>query len=228
MSKWLIVSDVVQLLHVPEATIYRWIRQGDIPCVVRRGKYYFNQSTLVSWAKTKHIHLEEHSRRLRKNKAQVLDSQFPLIEAIQAGKAYHSVPSASIEILFQAIASQLDLPHTITDSLSDKLLQREKLTSTGIGNGIAIPHSKTPVGNQITQSLVGTFFLEKPLDFKAPDGLPVFVVFALISLDSFHHLQLLSQLARILSQSDINDFLRNEPTLENLVEHFKKTLAQTA
>ena len=46
MSKWLVVSDVVQLLHVPEATIYRWIRQGDIPCIIRRGKYYFNQSTL--------------------------------------------------------------------------------------------------------------------------------------------------------------------------------------
>ena len=55
MAKWLIVSDVVELLNVPEATIYRWIRQGDIPCVVRRGKYYFNQSTLILWALTKEI-----------------------------------------------------------------------------------------------------------------------------------------------------------------------------
>ena len=61
MSKWLTVIDVVQLLHVPEATIYRWIRQGDIPCIVRRGKHYFNHSTLVSWAESKHIRLAEHT-----------------------------------------------------------------------------------------------------------------------------------------------------------------------
>ena len=61
MAKWLTVSDVVRLLHVPEGTIYRWIRQGDIPCVVRKNKYYFNQSTLLTWAESKHIHLEKHS-----------------------------------------------------------------------------------------------------------------------------------------------------------------------
>ena len=69
MAKWLLVSDVVQLLRVPEATIYRWIRQGDIPCVVRSGKYYFNQSTLFSWAESKHIHIHKHlleSKRIKK------------------------------------------------------------------------------------------------------------------------------------------------------------------
>ena len=60
MAKWLFVSDVVQLLRVPEATIYRWVRQGDIPCVVRSGKYYFNQSTLFSWAESKHINIHEY------------------------------------------------------------------------------------------------------------------------------------------------------------------------
>ena len=71
MAKWLLVSDVVQLLHVPEATIYRWIRQGDIPCVVRSGKYYFKQSTLLSWAESKHIHIHEHFLKRQKNKKEV-------------------------------------------------------------------------------------------------------------------------------------------------------------
>jgi PTS system nitrogen regulatory IIA component len=76
--------------------------------------------------------------------------------------------------------------------------------------------------------MIGTFFLEKPLDFKAPDGLPVFVVFVLLSADSFHHLHLLSQLARLLNNTDINDFLKNSPSLEILVEKFQKNLAKTA
>ena len=75
--------------------------------------------------------------------------------------------------------------------------------------------------------MVGTFFLETPLDFKAPDGLPVFVIFVLLSRDSFHNLQLLSQMARFLSHAKMNDFLKHSPSLENLVDKFQKTLAET-
>ena len=224
MTKWLIVSDVVQLLHVPEATIYRWIRQGDIPCIIRRGKYYFNQSTLVSWAESKHIHLEENKTKSQNSKEQV--SQSRLIEALKVGNIFHAVPSNSIESLFQEVSVRMELPQPIGDSIAELLLDRENLSSTGIGRGIAIPHCKTPLGKQIKQSMVGTFFLENPLDFNSPDGMPVFVIFVLLSTDSFHHLQLLSQLARILSQSQMIDFLKTSSSLENLVEQFQNTLAE--
>ena len=228
MAKWLMVSDVVQLLHVPEATIYRWIRQGDIPCVVRRGKHYFNQSTLVTWAESKHIHLKKHSLRESKYIQKGIATQSPLIEALETGNVFHTVPSGSQEILFSEISACMKLPRQIKETLAEQLMQRELLSSTGIGNGIAVPHPKTPLGQQLKKSMVGTFFLEKPLDFKAPDGLPVFVVFVLLSADSFHHLHLLSQLARFLNNTEINDFLKHSPSLENLVEQFQKNLAETA
>ena len=173
MAKWLLVSDVVQLMHVPEATIYRWIRQGDIPCVVRSGKYYFKQSTLFSWAESKHIHIHEHFLERQKNKKDVKPSKFQLIEALKTGKVFHDVPSTSIEILFQDVSSKMDLPQSVKVCLTDQLLQREKISSTGIGKGFAIPHPKTPLGQQINQSVVGTFYLHSPLDFNAPDCLPV-------------------------------------------------------
>jgi len=227
MAKWLLVSDVVQLLHVPEATIYRWIRQGDIPCIVRRGKYYFKQSTLFSWAESKHIHIHEHLLDRQKNKKEVKPSKFQLIEALKTGNVFHDVPSASIEILFQEVSSRMDLPQPVKVSLTEQLLQREKISSTGIGNGFAIPHPKTPLGQQINQPIVSTFFLQSPLDFKAPDGLPVTAVFVLLSTDSYHHLQLLSQLVRLLGNSIVNDMLNRSPSLEILVAQFEKTLAET-
>ena len=227
MAKWLLVSEVVQLLHVPEATIYRWIRQGDIPCVVRRGKYYFKQSTLFSWAESKHIHIQEHLLDRQKNKKEVKPSKFQLIEALKTGNVFHDVPSASIEILFQEVSSRMDLPQPVKVSLTEQLLQREKISSTGIGNGFAIPHPKTPLGQQINQSIVGTFFLQSPLDFKAPDGLPITTVFVLLSTDSFQHLQLLSQLVQLLGNSIVNDMLNRSPSLEILVAQFEKTLAET-
>jgi len=227
MAKWLLVSDVVQLLHVPEATIYRWIRQGDIPCVVRSGEYYFKQSTLFSWAESKHIHIHEHFLERQKNKNGVKPSKSQLIEALKTGKVFHDVPSASIDILFQEVSSRMDLPPSVKFCLAEQLLQREKISSTGIGQGFAIPHPKTPLGQQINQSVVSTFYLQSPLDFNAPDGLPVTVVFVLLSTDSVHHLQLLSQLVRLLGNSSLSEMLNHSPSLEILVAQFEKTLAKT-
>ena len=227
MAKWLLVSDVVQLLRVPEATIYRWIRQGDIPCSVRSGKYYFKQSTLFSWAESKHIHIHEHFLERQKNKSEVKPSKFQLIEALKTGKVFHDVPSASIEILFQEVSTRMDLPQSVKDRLTEQLLKREEISSTGIGKGFAVPHPKTPLGQQINQSVVSTFYLHSPLEFNAPDGLPVTVVFVLLSTDSVHHLQLLSQLVSLLGNSSVYDFLNRSPSLEILVGQFEKTLAET-
>ena len=227
MAKWLLISDVVQLLHVPEATVYRWIRQGDIPCVVRSEEYYFKQSTLFSWAESKHIHIHEHFLERQNNKKDDKPSKFQLIEALKTGKVFHDVPSASIEILFQEVASKMDLPQSVKVCLTEQLLQRENISSTGIGKGFAIPHPKTPLGQQIIQSVVGTFYLHSPLDFNSPDCLPVTVVFVLLSTDSVHHLQLLSQLVRLLGNSNVNDILNRSPSLEILVAQFEKTLAET-
>ena len=120
----------------------------------------------------------------------------------------------------------MDLPKTIKVGLTEQLLQRENISSTGIGKGFAIPHPKTPLGEQINHSVVGTFFLQSPLDFNAPDGLNVTVVFSLLSKDSVQHLQLLSQLVRLLSNSNVNDILTPPPSLEILIAKFKKTLEE--
>ena len=139
---------------------------------------------------------------------------------------FHDVPSASIEILFQEVSSRMDLPQPVKVCLTEQLLQREEISSTGIGKGFAIPHPKTPLGQQINQSVVGTFYLHSPLDFNAPDGLPVTLIFVLLSTDSVHHLQLLSQLVRLIGNSFVNDMLNRSPTLEILVAQFEKKLSE--
>ena len=181
----------------------------------------------MSWAESKHIHIHEHFLERKKDKKEVKPSKFQLIEALKTGKVFHDVPSASIEILFQEVSSRMDLPQPVKVCLTEQLLQREKISSTGIGKGFAIPHPKTPLGQQINQSVVGTFYLHSPLDFNAPDGLPVTLIFVLLSTDSVHHLQLLSQLVRLLGNSSVNDMLNHSPSLEILVAQFEKTLAET-
>ena len=92
--------------------------------------------------------------------------------------------------------------HTIFETL----LEREKLGSTGVGNGVAIPHAKFPGMNGI----VGVFaHLAKPVVFEAVDDQPVDIVFMLLAPEGSgaEHLKALSKIARVL---------RNQSTLAGI------------
>ncbi|AFR25765.1 PTS IIA-like nitrogen regulatory protein PtsN [Bartonella quintana] len=90
----------------------------------------------------------------------------------------------------------------------DIVLQREKLGSTGLGGGIAIPHGKLPDINRI----IGIFArLENAVDFEALDDEPIDLVFLLLAPENAgaDHLKALSQIARVLRHSDVVQKLRN-------------------
>lgn len=83
----------------------------------------------------------------------------------------------------------------------DTILQRERLGSTGVGNGIAIPHGKLAGVKKIT----GVFArLEVPVDFEALDDQPVDLVFLLLAPEGAgaDHLKALSRIARVLRDGD--------------------------
>jgi PTS system nitrogen regulatory IIA component len=95
----------------------------------------------------------------------------------------------------------------------DSILQRERLGSTGVGDGVAIPHGKLAKCGEI----FGVFArLERPIDFDAPDGLPVDLVFLLIAPESAgaDHLKALAMSARLLRNPAIAAQLRatRDPT----------------
>ena len=89
----------------------------------------------------------------------------------------------------------------------DTLMQREKLGSTGVGNGIAIPHGKLPK----LEKLFGLFArLDRPIDFEALDGQPVDLIFLLLAPETAgaDHLKALARVARLLRESDVVTKLR--------------------
>lgn len=89
----------------------------------------------------------------------------------------------------------------------DTLLQRERLGSTGVGGGIAIPHGKLPE----LDHLFGLFArLPKPIDFEALDDQPVDLVFLLLAPEGAgaDHLKALARIARHLRQGSVASKLR--------------------
>ncbi len=91
----------------------------------------------------------------------------------------------------------------------DVILQRERLGSTGVGNGIAIPHGKL---NNLP-SIIGIFArLDTPVDFEALDDQPVDLVFLLLAPEGAgaDHLKALSRIARVLRDHDMVAKIRSQ------------------
>lgn len=93
------------------------------------------------------------------------------------------------------------------NEIFETLLEREKLGSTGIGNGIAIPHGRLEKLERITGFVA---VLDKPVDFESVDDQPVDVIFMLLapSESSSDHLKALARIARVLREPDMLKHLR--------------------
>jgi PTS system nitrogen regulatory IIA component len=106
----------------------------------------------------------------------------------------------------------------------DALIVRERLGSTGLGHGVALPHSRMA---SIEKPLAAMITLNEGVDFDAADGEPVDLVLGLLVPQECNdeHLKILAGLARRFSDAELRDKLRSFSTSEELLEHLKNTAA---
>jgi len=100
-------------------------------------------------------------------------------------------------------------------AIFDVLLERERLGTTGVGDGVAIPHGKLPN----LRRLVGVFArLERPIDFEAIDEQPVDLIFLLLAPGTAgaYHLKALARVSRLLRDRQMREKLRGSETREAL------------
>lgn len=136
-----------------------------------------------------------------------------LSELILSELAFDAPPVPSQEHLFDLIADRLLEAGIVRDhdALIEGFRKREELCSTGVGHGVAIPHSPTPAIDRIVVLVVR---LNTPLDWHARDNQPVNLVVALISPPSMYsvYLQVLALLARALHLESVRQLALNAPT----------------
>src|SRR5688572_15952832 len=119
------------------------------------------------------------------------------------------------QALQEIAAKAAELTGQNEKAILEILLQREKLGSTGVGNGVAIPHGKL----QKLGNVFGLFArLERPIDFEALDAQPVDLIFLLLAPEGAgaDHLKALAQVARLLRDPGIARKLRESEDAEAL------------
>jgi len=101
-------------------------------------------------------------------------------------------------------------------ALTTVILERERLMSTGIGNGVALPHGKT---NAVDRSMVALATLQSPIDFDALDDEPVSIILLLVGTEGNVgvHLRLLSRISRMVGSDQFRTALMNAKSVENVM-----------
>lgn len=101
------------------------------------------------------------------------------------------------------------------------VLEREKIMSTGVGKGFAIPHGKTDSIKEIIAAFGRT---KKPIDFAALDEQPVNLVFLLVGKDNLvgPHIKLLSRISRMMNKDEFRESLSHAVTAEDIYKIFQE------
>lgn len=209
------ISELSKHLGVAQSTIERWVRQGKLPVSKYGAGYSFQTSDLKKWAAKRNISLNlDNQGRPEKE----IHPKFALSAAVKNGGLYVNIQGNDVSSVLKSSVDRINsIPTDFKIDLYERLLEREQALSTGIGNGIAIPHPRIPLG-YLGEPQVVACFLENPVDYNALDGLPVHLLFFILCPDLKFHLHLLSSLSFCLRDQEFVNYLSSGPDLASLIE----------
>ena len=212
----LTAKDAARMLNVPEQQIYAWIRNGTLPSYRVKDRYRLNRVELLEWAGARNINVApEFCREQNDTRVDLL-----LSGALSRGGVLYDVRGSDKRGVLGAACSTMPLPAQIDrDELNSVLMAREALCSTGIGNGIAIPHPRGPIVLGLSEPQVTLAFLAKPIEFGALDRKPVSILFVIISTTVHVHLTLLSHLMFVLQDLEFRTLLDRQAPAETILAH---------
>lgn len=194
------VREVARLLGVAEKTVWRWVRAGEIPHTRLREDVYFNRVELQEWALAAGHPLPPEAAGSGPSEG--------LAEALARGGIARGLPGASREEVLAAVAGLPGVPAGVDRALLKALLvSRERLGSTGMGDGLAFPHPRDPLVLGARSPTVLVAFLATPVDFGALDGKPVSTLFTILTPTVQAHLATLSRLAYVLHDQELRQLL---------------------
>ena len=134
-----------------------------------------------------------------------------LAAILPAGNVVVNVEATSKKRVFEQAGVLFENQHAIArGTVTDNLFARERLGSTGLGHGVAIPHGRV---KGLKNPLAAVLRVQQPIPFDAPDDEPVALLIFLLVPEAAtqRHLEILSEIAEMLSDRELRERLKTEP-----------------
>ena len=202
----LTLRQAASYLDVPERTVRRWITNRGLPAHRVNERYHCNAIELWEWAVEQGIPV---SRKLLEQARRAPENVPPLVALLEEGGIHRGVGGQTRSQVLREVVRVLPLPpDQDRDFLLTVLEAREAMGSTGIGDGIAIPHVRNPILLQVPRPFVALCLLAHPVEFGAVDGLPVHALFVVVSPNVPMHLRILAQIGFVLRDAELRRLVR--------------------
>ncbi|MEW6721091.1 MAG: PTS sugar transporter subunit IIA [Thermodesulfobacteriota bacterium] len=198
------IQEVARELRVSEKTVRRMLWRGELKGIRVGGQWRFPVENLAA--------LLPSGARAAAAPLQLRAA--PIRELVETGGIHYRIGGESPHEVLREIVNQTPcVPASVRPALFEAVWERESLCSTGIGNGIAVPHPIVPLRSPRVEipSCVGLFFLERPVDFGYVDGEKVSILFLLLLNSLQEHLRTLSRLVRLLREESLSALLHSVP-----------------
>jgi PTS system nitrogen regulatory IIA component len=213
------VRQAATYLGVNESTLRRWIKERDLPVHRVNERLHLNAIEVWEWAVEQGV---PASRSLLEEAQRSPERVPPLSTLLEAGGVHRGVEGEDKSGALAAIVQCLPLaPEVDRDFLLTVLDAREAMGSTGIGDGIAIPHVRNPILLHVNDPFVSLCLLRKPVEFGSIDGKPVHALFLVVSPSVPAHLRILSQLGFILRDPEMRDLLARRAATAEILERIR-------
>ena len=195
----LTLTETAQYLKVAEKTVHRLIKDNKIPCVRVGGQWRFMKSMIDDW-------LISRMEVVPKNDlAAVMENGITeiTISGLVSG-IIHPLSGKSGEEVLKNLIVPLVRDGNIrnSDKYLEKLVNRENMASTAIGEGIAIPHIRNPRENESSVPRIVIGISDTGIDFNAVDGKPVRLFFLVHTNSETLHLKILSKISVLFRDTE--------------------------
>ena len=209
------LKEVAEMLQVSDKTIYRWVKDGKIPCYRINHQYRFHRDEINKWAningKKSTVVLDD------KVNEPDLSGEVSLYDKLRKGGIYYRVSSPNMEVAIKNAVEIINLPISIErNELQQILLKREAMAPTAIGNGIAFPHPREQILSDILEESISICFLDKPIVGYALDPEPIHSIIIILSATPETHLRLLSRLSFLCRNELFINLLKNSASREEI------------
>jgi PTS system nitrogen regulatory IIA component len=212
----LTLRDAADYLGVSETVARRWISERALPVHEADERLYLNAVELWEWAVEHGVSV---SRNLLEHARRAPDPVPSLASLLRAGGIFYDVGGPTKRDVLREFVARLPLPPgQDRTTLLSVLEAREEMGSTGIGDGIAIPHVRNPIVLAVEEPFVTLCLLRHPVEFDALDGKPVHALFMVVSPIVPVHLRVLAQLGFVLRDDELRDLLRMRAPADAIIE----------
>jgi len=217
----LTVREAAKLSGVSSKILNRWIKDGKLTA------HRMGSSQLIDRQELNEALGRESENQIGNTiEENGFSANLRLSEILGNGGIHYGVRGDNKrDAIFNAMSRVKSIETEVSQPLFEMFLAREGMASTGIGDGIAIPHARGSLLGFVKQPVLALAFLEKPIDFGSIDGKPVHALFLLAAPNVKTHLFILSRLSYALMKQQGSGIIASHTSPEDILRFFSEAEA---